>query len=170
MHILLIFLSLILTSPLALSQSEDRLEALTKRIEELERQQEELVIQSQTRGNQVNSFLRDSFTLGGFFEAGVTGIEGEDTDLQILNSSNILGFNLAADFSPQLHFASQFITGLASPLRNPHNNPGAEPDQRRFGDPIFGAILTQGYVEYTYSPQFKIQAGLGYVPFGQALQ
>jgi len=152
------------------AQTDDRLEALSKRIEELERQQEELIIQSQAQGNQVNSFLRNSFTFGGFFEAGITGIEGEDTDLQIVNSSNILGFNIAADYSPQLHFASQFITGLTYPLKNIHNNPQGNPDQREFGSLFFGAILTQGYVEYTYSPQFKIQAGLGYVPFGQALQ
>lgn len=170
MKINFLLLTLILSSPLTRAQSDDRLETLTKRIEELERQQEELIIQSQTRGNPVSSFLRDTLTLGGFLEAGITGIEGEDTDLQIVNSSNILGFNIAADYSPQLHFASQFLTGLAYPLKNPHNNPDGDPDQRRFGEFIFGAILTQGYVEYTHSPHFKIQAGLGYVPFGQALQ
>lgn len=159
-----------LFSSFAMGQTSDRLDALTKRIEELERQQEELVIQSQTNGNQVNSFLRNNFTLGGFFEAGITEIEGEDTDLQILNSSNILGFNLAADYSPQLHFASQFITGLVTPLQNPNNNPQGEPNKREYRNFIFGAVLTQGYVEYTFSPHFKIQAGLGYVPFGQALQ
>lgn len=170
MRILLLILILVSLPSLGHAQSEDRLDILTKRIEELERQQEELIIQSQTRGTPVNSFLRDSFTLGGFLETGITEIEGEDTDLQVINSSNILGFNLAADYSPQLHFASQFLTGLSYPLKNIHNNPDGEPAQREFGSFIFGAILTQGYVEYTFSPQFKIQAGLGYVPFGQALQ
>jgi hypothetical protein len=165
-----LILALFFLSSTAMGESIESLESLTKRIEELERQQEELIIQSQTRGNPVHSFLRDNFTLGGFFESGVTGIEGKDTDLQVVNSSNILGFNLAADFSPQIHFASQLITGLAYPLKNPHNNPQGEPDQREFGSYIFGAALTQGYVEYIFSPHLKIQAGLGYVPFGQALQ
>lgn len=152
------------------AQTDDRLEALTKRIEELERQQEELVIQSQARGSQVNSFLRDGLTLGGFFEAGISEIEGEDTDLQVVNNSNILGLNLAADFSPQLHFAAQFLSYYGVPLQNRHNNPNAEQSRREYGTPVFGAVLTQGYVEFTESPSLKIQAGVGYVPFGQALQ
>jgi hypothetical protein len=169
MRFIFIIVSMLLSS-VALGKPNESLESLTKRMEELERQHEELIIQSQTRGDPVNSFLRDNFTLGGFFESGITGIEGKDTDLQVVNSSNILGFNLAAEYTPHIRFASQFLTGLAYPLKNPHNNPQGEPNKREFGSFIFGAVLTQGYVEYTFSPHLKIQAGLGYVPFGQALQ
>lgn len=163
-------LTLLFLSSLSSARADDRLEALTKRIEELERQQEELVIQSQAKGNQANSFLRDSLTLGGFFEAGITEIEGPDTDLQVLNSINIMGLNFAADFTPKMHFAAQFLTYYGETFSNRHNNPAANPSKREYGAPVFGAILTQGYVEYTASPHLKIQGGVGYVPFGQALQ
>lgn len=152
------------------SQDRDPLQELTERIEELERQQEELIIQSHGRGNKVNSFLQDNLTIGGFVESGILGFEGPDTDLQVMNTSNLLGLNIAADFSPRLHLVTQTITFLSYSFQNQHNNPQAIPDQREFKEMSFTAVLAQGYLEYTFSRQLRLQAGLGYVPFGSAYQ
>lgn len=153
-----------------LAQDATTLEQLTKRIDELERQQDELIFLSHGRSNPVNSFLRNNLTIGGFFETGIIAIEGKDTELQIMNNASILGLNIAADYSSRLRFVSQFLTGIGYPLENEHNNPQGSPDERRFGNPIFGALLTQGYVEYTFSSHFRIQGGVGYVPFGHSFQ
>lgn len=152
------------------AQTEADYKALSRRLEQLEKQHQEFILQSGETHNSVNSFLRDDLTLGGFFESGFSIFDGEDTSFKALNDSNILGINLAAEFAPRLRFVSQFITGLTYPLRNPHNSPSLTPSERKFQDPFFGALLTQGYVEYSYSEGFRIQAGTGYVPFGYALQ
>ena len=169
MKLLLILSSLMLSCSL-FGQTADQLAELNRRIEELEKQQQELMIESQGNRNQVSSFLKDNLTVGGFTETAITGIEGPDTNLQILNSSNILGLNLAADFSDRLHFVSQLLAGLSYPIVNPHANPNANPSERKFGNAIFGAVLTQSYIEYTFSDKFRIQGGAGYAPFGQAPQ
>jgi hypothetical protein len=150
--------------------SDAKLEDLNRRIEELEKNQQELLLQAPSNRNQVNSFLKDSLTIGGFTEIAMTGMEGPDTNLQVMNSSNVLGLNIAADFTDRLHFVSQFITGLVYPIYNPQANPNATPTERKFGAPFIGSLLTQSYIEYTYSKKLRIQGGMGYVPFGQALQ
>src|SRR5690606_14596546 len=71
---------------------------------------------------------------------------------------------------------SQFITGLTTPLTNPHNDPRAPSiapnlDEKRDYHSIFiGALVAQGYAEYILNPRLRIQAGLGYVPFGYYAQ
>jgi hypothetical protein len=160
-------------STLWAQSTEEQLRQLRSRIEQLEAQQEELLVQSQNQAFQVRSFLNDSLTFGGFLETAITQIEGPDTRLQVMNSSNVLGLNLAAEFSPRLRFVSQILTGLTNPLQNPHGNPEATapiPDRREFGSLFFGALLSQGYVEYFQRKEFRLQAGLGYVPFGYAAQ
>lgn len=141
------------------------MDALIKRIELLERQQDELLLNQQS-GNQVNSFLKNNLTIGGFFESAVQTLDGPDTRFQAMNTSNIIGLNIAAEFNGNIRFVSQILTGLVYPINNLHNDPLATPDDRRFGDPFFGAVLSQGYLEFSQSSKFKIQTGMGYVPFG----
>ncbi len=154
--------------------AQDRLDSLTKRIEELEKQQEEFLLQSSERDtSQVSSFLNSKITFGGFFEPSYTLLSGPDTEFQATSSSNILGLNIAADYTDNIKFVSQFITGLVLPLQNEHNNPGAaggQPEKREFGSYTTGTLLTQGYLEYSFNSNYRLQGGMGYVPFGHAFQ
>lgn len=155
-------------------KAEDKIDLLTKRIQELERQQEELFYQGIENNSQVSSFLKDNLTLGGFFEPSYTILSGPDTNFQAANSSNLLGLNFSAEYSGKLRFVSQLLTGLSITLQNQHNDPRAvlrgQPARREFGTVNFEAVLTQGYLDYSISAETKFQAGLGYVPFGHAAQ
>lgn len=164
-----ILLGLILTTK-AFAQSSSQIEALTKRIEQLESQQEELILSQGSRRNQVNSFLTDNLTLGGFFESGFTTLDGPDTRFQSMYSGSTMGLNLSAEFSEKLRFVNQTITILSYPLLNPHNNPALTPKERSYGDPIFAATVTIGYLEMPLSQNIVLQTGVGYVPFGYAAQ
>lgn len=154
--------------------ADDKLDLLTKRIEELERQQEDLFYQGIENNSKVNSFLKDNLTIGGFFEPSYTILSGPDTNFQAANSTNLLGLNFAAEYSDKLRFVSQLITGISIPLQNQHNDPRAvlrgQSARREFGAVNFGAILTQGYLDYIINAETKFQAGQGYVPFGFAAQ
>jgi len=149
---------------------DDRIKALEKRIQQLENQQEELILSASDDRTQVNSFLRSNLTFGGFFEPSYTLLSGRDTEFQATNSSNILGINIAADYGRKLKFVSQFLTGLSFRFSNPNNNPEAQPSKRQYDAPVFGAVLAQGYLEYTFNSNYRLQGGTGYVPFGFAHQ
>lgn len=170
----LTFILLAFSSSLTEAQTMASFESLTRRVEELERQQNEFYLQTSESATKVNSFLRSNLTFGGFFEPAFTVIHGEDTKLQASNSSNILGINLAADFNPNTKFVSQFLTGLSFPIQNQHNDPRAvtlnQPSSREFGTPSFGAIISQGYISYIFDNHYTIAGGLGYVPFGYYAQ
>ena len=154
----------------AWTQSQADWAALTKRVEELEKQQEELLLDSHDPSTKVNSFLRNNLTIGGFFEPAFTIVHGEDTHFQATNSSNILGLNLAADYSPKVKFVSQFLTGFTFNYLNQHNDPRAAliglPKSREFSGINFGAILSQGYLDYRFNEHYSLLSGIGYVPFG----
>ncbi len=165
----LILLSLVLTGK-TFAQNASQIEALTKRIEQLESQQEELILSQGSQKNQVNSFLKDNLTLGGFFESGFSIFDGPDTRFQAMYSGSTMGLNLSAEFSEKLRFVNQTITILTYPLLNPHNNPTLTPKTRTYGDPLFLATVTIGYLEMPVSENFLVQAGIGYVPFGYAAQ
>lgn len=168
--IIIALLSLVLT-PVVFAQVD--LEDLHKRIEELENQQAEMVLQLREPKTTVQSFLNDNLTLGGFFEPAFTYISGPDTKTQYLNSSNALGINLSAELGTPYRFVSQFITALEIPLDNPHNNPNVAsnlPRTREYRNYQTRSILTQGYVEYSQGRMIKLQGGAGYVPFGYAPQ
>jgi hypothetical protein len=169
----LIMLS-VLFLPLAIAQ--DKVQELTLRIEELEKTQEELLISTSKPLPQVNSFFKDKLTLGGFFEPSYTFIAGPDTELQAGSNSHFFGLNFAADFTKQVRFVSQFVSILSAPLSNEHNDPRA-PDisaslskRREYSSFIFASIVAQGYAEYIFNSQLRVQAGLGYVPFGYYAQ
>ena len=154
----------------AWAQSQADWAALTKRVEELERQQEEILLDSHDPNTKVNSFLRNNLTIGGFFEPAFTTVQGEDTHFQATNSSNILGLNLAAEYNPKVKFVSQFLTGFTFNFLNQHNDPRAAlfglPKSREYSGLNFGAILTQGYLDYQFNQNYSLLSGIGYVPFG----
>lgn len=165
---------LLLTSAVLATARAATVEELQRRVEALEAQQDELIANTPSDTTYVRSFLRNSFSLGGFYEAAVTGITGPDTKTQVTGSSNLLGFNISVDFADNLRFVSQLITGLTITLQNPNNDPRAvsvgQPMQRSFGTPLFGALPAQGYLEYSFSDNYRLQGGLGYVPFGYSFQ
>lgn len=146
---------------------------LLLRIEKLEDQQENQKI-TENRQNHINSFLRNRISLGGFFESAFVYLNGIDTKSQANNTSNVIGINLGADFSSNLKFVSQTITGLSYPLVNEHNDPNATtlsyPKTREFKTLTFGALIAQGYLQYSINRYLQLQFGLGYTPFGYALQ
>lgn len=152
----------------------DRVDDLNRRIDELEKQQQEMLIEATETSGQVHSFLRDNLAFGGFFEPAFTLIGQEGAPVQATNSSNILGLNLSAEYDSKIRFVSQVITGFVIPLVNPNSDPRAvslgQPRRREYSGLIFGSLIAQGYVEYAFSPSFKLQGGLGYVPFGFAYQ
>lgn len=169
---LLLFIAL--ASHSSYAQNKDVTESLLKRIEKLERKQEDLLLQTLEPRSNVHSFLNDNLTFGGFFESGLAAWSGPDTDLQAANTSNILGINLSADFRPNIRFVSQFLVGLLYPPQNLHNDPRAAslglPESREANTPFFSALLSQGFIEYSKDRSFNIQGGIGYVPFGHAAQ
>jgi hypothetical protein len=148
----------------------DRLDDLIERVEELESRQSELLEQVAIRRNDVKSFFPDGLTLGGFFESTFTLMTGPNNKTQGSANGHVLGLNFAAEFSDRLRFVSQFITGLGVGTTNLHNDPQIQPPQREFGSPFLITVLTQGYVEYRATEAFRIQGGLGYLPFGFAFQ
>jgi hypothetical protein len=169
----LIFIALISVTAVY-AQSQADWAAMNKRVEDLEKQQSDFLFQTEERESKVNSFLKTNLTLGGFFEPAFEVIDGEDTHLQATNSSNLLGLNIAAEFTPQFKFVSQAITGLTFPLQNRHNDPRGPtvglPVSREFKGASFGAVLTQGYVNYTFDENYTLLFGIGYVPFGYYAQ
>ncbi len=150
--------------------TEQRMTEMEKRLQELELRSAEFQAQSMEGHGQVRSFFNNSVAFGGFFENAITAIDGPNTESQISANSHLLGINIAADLHEKFRFVSQFLTGLNYNFQNPHNNPALTPNSRRYGGVTFGAIVAQGYVEYLHSPGFRVQTGLGYAPFGYALQ
>lgn len=164
-----ILLTFVLSS-VVFAQKDSELEALKKRVEQLETQQEEMLVNQRPANSDVHSFLRDDLSLGGFFEAAHTSIGGPDTRRQSMFSSSTMGLNIAAEFQNNIRFVNQTLTILTYPLLNPHNNPTQTPNKREFGDPVFAATVTIGYIEFPLNPDILIQTGVGYVPFGFAAQ
>lgn len=164
-----LFLFLLFFNPNANAQSQ--IDQLTKRIEILEKNQEDILLQSSDETNKVNTFLNSHFSLGGFFEPSYTIFQGKDTSFKAASASNLLGLNLSAEYSTKLKFVSQLLTGLTFPVQNIHNDPrNTAYPQRAFGPPSFGAILSQGYLEYDFGDGSYLQGGQGYAPFGYAAQ
>jgi len=151
--------------------ADSQMDQLTKRIEMLENNQQELILQTSEENSKVNSFLRSNFTLGGFFEPSYTLIQGPDTSFKAASSANVLGLNFAAEYSNHLRFVGQVLTGLFFPIQNPQNDPRHPTfQQRTFGAPFYGALLTQGYLDYEMKNGWNVSGGQGYAPFGYAAQ
>jgi len=168
------FLSLailgLMTLPALAQTSDQRLSEMEKRLEDLELRHAEFHAQTLEGRGQVRSFFTNSISLGGFFENAITNIEGPDTQSQTSANSQLLGLNLAAEMTNKFRFVTQILTGLSYSFQNPHNNPTLTPTERQYGTVTFGAIVAQGYAEYLHNASLRLQAGLGYAPFGHAIQ
>lgn len=149
----------------------DRVDELTRRIEELEKQQAELLFQVSEPRPQVSSFIDNQLTFGGFFEPGYTIIGGEDTGNQAA-SANILALNFSADYRSKFKFSAQTLSFIGVGLQNQHNDPRAEtenfPGSREYNQLFLLTSLVQGIIEYRMDRAFNVQMGLGYAPFGYA--
>ncbi|HUP58086.1 MAG TPA: hypothetical protein VM598_11580 [Bdellovibrionota bacterium] len=147
---------------------------LEKQIEELRLQIEELSVSHEESRNSAHSFLDDQLTIGGFYEGAVTAIGGPDTPTVASASTHTLGVNLSARFSDRFRFDAQYLLALNFSLLNFENDPNLAasglPAQRRWGGISTSAVPAQAYVEYVFSDGFRLQGGLGYVPFGVAFQ
>lgn len=158
----------------ALLAKADRMDELTLRVNQLEKQQANALLLSIHEEARISSFHNDHFTIGGFFEHAVTTISGQDTSTQTNSANSLLGFNVSAEYNQHFRFVSQFITGLSVPLQNPNNDPNAAslglPRRREFKSALFGALVAQAYLEYITKGGFHIQGGMGYVPFGHSFQ
>lgn len=168
---LLFILCFLIASP---SLHADKFHDLEKRIKKLEKRQAELTAKVGGNRGRLRSFIAEDLSLGGFFESNLKIIAGPDTDTQVSAQSHTIGINLSAELADKVRFVNQDLIGISFPLQNEHNNPShgfaTLPTKRTFGTLGFGAILAQGYVEYAPWDSFKIQGGLGYVPFGIAFQ
>jgi hypothetical protein len=152
---------------------QKQIDALSREIKELKSNRDDTAFDD-SEGQSVRSFLSDNLTFGGFFETAVTSISGPDTRGQVSAASHTLGLNLAATFDEHFRFVSQVLTSLSFPLVNAENDPRAAavglPAQRTFTGFSALSLPAQGYLEYAWSDAFRAQFGLGYVPFGIALQ
>lgn len=153
---------------------QKQIDTLKNELEEIRESQSEMSISMSEDQSEVRSFLSDRLTLGGFFESGIIALFGPDTATQVSASSHTLGLNIAATFNPKFRFVSQILTTLSFPLQNINNDPRAansgQPSTRKFVGLSTLAAPAQAYVEYSASDVFRVQSGLGYVPFGFALQ
>jgi hypothetical protein len=154
--------------------SAQDMEEIEERLNSVEQRQKEIERRTTEGPGLVRPFLRDSIYLGGFFEHATLGIWGPDTKTQVSATLNILGLNITAELTNNLRFSTQLVSGLTFPLQNIDNDPrGATlglPESRRFSSPTFGAVVPQGYVEYQSDEKVNLQGGVGYAPFGIALQ
>lgn len=152
----------------------ESLKDIEKRLDRIEAEQNQMKVRSEEGKGKVQTFISEKMTFGGFFETGVKGLFGPDTDTQVSADSHVLGLNITADLSERFRFVNQSLIGLTFPFVNPHNNPSHAiaglATKREFSSVFFGALIAQGYLEYNLSDAFKIQTGLGYVPFGYAYQ
>ncbi len=121
----------------------------------------------------VRSFLNTNLTLGGFFASSLTGEKQENQNLHSASSVNTFGLNLGAEFSDSLAFNSQIINYMILPPQNPENDPqyqGFFPAHNQPQSFQMATAVTQAYVEWSAGDNFAVDFGLGYAPFGIALQ
>lgn len=136
--------------------------SLDQRVTSLETK---ILTQQQEKG-QVQAFLSEHLLLGGFFEHAVTGIFSKDHSYLLSANSNILGINLGAKLNDKFRLVTQELVVLAFPLTNPH-----DVTLRTYSStPTILALVAHAYGEYSPSEKFRIQTGLGWVPFGIMLQ
>ncbi len=149
------------------AQLEQRLLELEARQQLLDKWYTEFYAQGQ---NRVAPYLGEKLLLGGYFESALSHLSGTDMQAQTTSTGHLLGLNISAEFNEKLRFVTQFVSGFSYTLGNPHNNPNLTPAQRGYTTPSLFQLVAQGYVEVTQSEALVIQAGLGYMPFGQIFQ
>jgi hypothetical protein len=144
------------------------------RLNDLQKKQDEMFNQLESEQRKVQTFFDDRLYLGGFFESALTGIWGGETTTQFSVTPQSFALNLAADFNDSLRFNSQVLITLTNTLQNPDNDSNAPSvglsATRQFGNTTTLSSISQAYIEYGSTPEFTLQAGRGYVPFGIAFQ
>ena len=145
-----------------------------QRLSDLERKQDEIFKQLNSEQGKVTTFLNDKISLGGFFETAMTGLWGPQTKTQFAVTPTNFALNLAVDFNEQVRFVSQTLATAEYPLNNPDNDIDAPsvglPSTRQFDLITTSLSLPQAYIEIGTKPEFSLQVGRGYVPFGIAFQ
>jgi hypothetical protein len=153
---------------------EKEIDALRSELLEMKSTQEDFLLDTSESAGAARSFLSDRLTFGGFFETGLTSVWGPDTMSQTAPASNAVGLNVSATFSRDLKFVGQLLSSLGIALVNADNDADAPtlglPSSRQFTGFSTVTLPAQAYVEYAPGNTFYIQGGLGYVPFGYALQ
>ena len=140
---------------------------LGAKVKQLEKRMGAVELQGKEGKGQVDAFLAEHISLGGFFEHAVTGNFSTVHSYQISADSNILGINLGAKLNERFSLVTQELVVLAFPLLNPH-----DATKRTFSGspPTIAALVAHAYGEYLVNEKFRIQTGLGWVPFGIAPQ
>jgi hypothetical protein len=146
--------------------------SVEKRLQALEHAAEENQGLESDRG--VRSFLNTKLNIGGFSETGITGIFERAHGPQAAVSSTTLGINLGAEFSENFRFTSQFLSQIAIPVSNPHDDPRASSfgvtGRREFGAYTLTTLVTQAFVEWEKSDAFHVEGGIGYAPYALSFQ
>lgn len=149
----------LLAAPPKNASLEERVRALEQKTDASRKYAEE------GESGKVETFLSEKISLGGFFEHSMTGIFSQDHSSKFSADSYILGLNLSAKLHEKFHFVNQTLFFLAFPLNNQH-----DATQRAFGNtPAFGSLFAHAYGEYAASERFRLQMGVGWVPFGISL-
>lgn len=147
---------------------------LKQRINSLETRLQDLETRDFLGKGQVKPFLGDTIYIGGFFETGIHFLTGEDTDNQASADNHIMGINLSAQLESRYSFNAQLLAISAVPLLNPNNDSRGErlglPKTREYGGAFSRTALPQAYFEYSKSNSANIELGIGYTPFGIAMQ
>ena len=145
-----------------------------KRLSDVERKQDEIFKQVNSEQGKVTTFLNDRISLGGFSETALTGLWGPQTKTQFAETPTNFALNLAVDFNEEVRFVSQTLATVQFPLSNPDNDFDAPsvglPNTRQFDLLTTSLSLPQAYIEIGTNPEFSLQVGRGYVPFGIAFQ
>ncbi len=135
---------------------------LSKRLDELERKINRIDARDPESEGTVGTFLAEHISLGGFFEHAIVGNFSKDADYMLSAGSNILGINLGVKINDKFRFVSQELVVLTFPFT-------FEPDvtRRSFSNtPAIAALVAHAYGEYMPNEKFRLQMGLGWVPFG----
>ena len=175
LSVTLIFLSGLFSIEICSAQEQSattKVEALQKRVLELETQQEKLdewYLNFYMLGKgRLSPFTKNQLSIGGYFDTSIIEMHGPDMDQQVSANNHSFGLNLSAELTEKITFASQIQTIVIAPLMNAHNNPKVLPKKRQITGIGAGTLVTQGYLEYRSSDVFNIQSGVGYIPFGLA--
>lgn len=153
--VFVLLVGLSLNQPLLAQSLEQKIKTLEKKVSDLE------VKEAEAKGR-VGTFLAEKISLGGFFEHAVTGNFHPTQGYQFSANSHIFAVNLGVKLNEQFRFVSQELVVLAFPLQNEHNA-----NTRGFSNTAtVAALIAHAYGEYAQSEKFKIQTGLGWVPFG----
>lgn len=137
---------------------------MQEQLEKLESKVNKLELTSNP-GNPVSAFISERISFGGFFEHSISSVFSAAHTTKVAADSNIMGINIGAKLNEKFRFVSQSLFVLSFPLTNKHDN-----TLRAFSNtPALGALVAHAYGEYSANDKFRLQMGIGWVPFGIVL-